>query len=71
MGLGAKDIDVTQPLNTMGLDSRMVVELKNRIETDHATNSLVHERAKRLELVRSRYQHVRQRRDPDCQRFTD
>jgi NADPH:quinone reductase-like Zn-dependent oxidoreductase/acyl carrier protein len=32
MGLEAEDIDVTQPLNTLGLDSLMVVELKNKIE---------------------------------------
>jgi myxalamid-type polyketide synthase MxaB len=32
MGLEAEDIDVTQPLNTLGLDSLMAIELKNKIE---------------------------------------
>lgn len=32
MGLETEDIDVTQPLNTLGLDSLMAIELKNKIE---------------------------------------
>ncbi len=32
MGLEAEDINVTQPLNTLGLDSLMAIELKNKIE---------------------------------------
>ena len=32
MGLEPEDIDVTQPLNTLGLDSLMAIELKNKIE---------------------------------------
>ena len=32
MGLEVDDIDVGKPLNTMGLDSLMAIELKNKIE---------------------------------------
>jgi myxalamid-type polyketide synthase MxaB len=32
MGMEQSDIDVVQPLNTMGLDSLMAIELKNKIE---------------------------------------
>ncbi len=32
MGMEAEDIDVIQPLGTMGLDSLMAIELKNKIE---------------------------------------
>lgn len=32
MGLDPEEIDVTQPLNTLGLDSLMAIELKNKIE---------------------------------------
>jgi myxalamid-type polyketide synthase MxaB len=32
MGLEPEDIDVTQPLSTLGLDSLMAIELKNKIE---------------------------------------
>ncbi len=33
MGLPAEDIDVTTPLSSMGLDSLMAIELKNKIES--------------------------------------
>ena len=33
MGLSATDLDEEQPLNTMGLDSLMAIELKNQVET--------------------------------------
>lgn len=32
MGLDPEYIDVTQPLSTLGLDSLMAIELKNKIE---------------------------------------
>ena len=32
MGMETSDIDIVQPLNTMGLDSLMAIELKNKIE---------------------------------------
>ena len=34
MGLGSAQLNVGQPLNTMGLDSLMAVELRNRIKID-------------------------------------
>ncbi|HVD77687.1 MAG TPA: type I polyketide synthase, partial [Vicinamibacteria bacterium] len=34
LGLSASKLDVNQPLSTLGIDSLMAVELKNRIETD-------------------------------------
>lgn len=33
MGLNSSDLDEEQPLNTMGLDSLMAIELKNQVET--------------------------------------
>lgn len=33
MGLAASEVDPTQPLNTLGLDSLMAIELKNNVET--------------------------------------
>ncbi|MCA9267925.1 MAG: acyl carrier protein, partial [Planctomycetales bacterium] len=33
MGLAAADLELTQPLNTLGLDSLMAIELKNTIES--------------------------------------
>jgi hypothetical protein len=36
MGLGSSQLNVDQPLNTMGLDSLMAVELRNRIKVDSA-----------------------------------
>ena len=36
MGLGSTQLNVDQPLNTMGLDSLMAVELRNRIKIDSA-----------------------------------
>ena len=33
MGLEASDLDVEQPLNTLGLDSLMAIELKNNVES--------------------------------------
>jgi myxalamid-type polyketide synthase MxaB len=33
MGIGPSDLDVEQPLNTLGLDSLMAIELKNNLET--------------------------------------
>ena len=32
MGMEPSDIDIVQPLGTMGLDSLMAIELKNKIE---------------------------------------
>jgi NAD(P)-dependent dehydrogenase (short-subunit alcohol dehydrogenase family)/acyl carrier protein len=34
LGLSAVQLDIRQPLNTIGLDSLMAVELRNRIKTD-------------------------------------
>jgi len=34
LGLAVSKLDVNQPLNTLGIDSLMAVELKNRIESD-------------------------------------
>jgi NADP-dependent 3-hydroxy acid dehydrogenase YdfG len=34
----ASEIDLQQPLNTMGLDSLMALELRNRVQTDLAVN---------------------------------
>jgi NAD(P)-dependent dehydrogenase (short-subunit alcohol dehydrogenase family) len=34
LGLSASQLDVHQPLNTMGLDSLMAVQVKNRVEVD-------------------------------------
>ncbi|MBI4587208.1 MAG: polyketide synthase dehydratase domain-containing protein, partial [Candidatus Rokubacteria bacterium] len=34
LGLPASDLDMRQPLNTLGLDSLMAVQVKNRVETD-------------------------------------
>src|SRR6185295_3325451 len=36
LGLATSKLDVQQPLNRMGIDSLMAVELKNRIEADLA-----------------------------------
>jgi myxalamid-type polyketide synthase MxaB len=36
MGLGSTQLNIDQPLNTMGLDSLMAVELRNRIKIDSA-----------------------------------
>ncbi len=33
MGLASEELDPTQPLNSMGLDSLMAIELKNNVET--------------------------------------
>ncbi|MEK6320974.1 MAG: SDR family NAD(P)-dependent oxidoreductase [Acidobacteriota bacterium] len=38
LGLAASKIDVQQPLNRLGVDSLMAVELKNRIEADLAVD---------------------------------
>ena len=38
MGLNASDLQVDQPLNTMGLDSLMAIELKNTVETKLAVS---------------------------------
>ena len=36
LGLATSKLDLEQPLNRMGIDSLMAVELKNRIEADLA-----------------------------------
>jgi myxalamid-type polyketide synthase MxaB len=47
MGMVAADVDVVAPLNTMGMDSLMAIELKNKIErrlqTTLPMSALIHE----------------------------
>jgi acyl carrier protein len=38
LGLSESQLDITQPLTNLGLDSLMAVELKNRISTDLSIN---------------------------------